>query len=193
MTCTCRMITVKSKISRESRRWMTALQLDWRKIIVTVKSKRSESNHSTPTDRTPASCIPCKKLWHGWKHGFCQQWPENWGVAPGVLQPISNRVLCGILWVPECQNPFQTWASNWTSGSLGVKKACGEKSTKLIGGFLMRKDWNFKSCMLPNYGHWFTDFRTVFVFALGPFLPMFVILAIFGHFWPSCHQAMGDQ
>ena len=29
--------------------------------------------------------------------------------------------------------------------------------------------------MVPNYGHWLTDFRTVFVFALGPFLPMFVI------------------
>ena len=29
--------------------------------------------------------------------------------------------------------------------------------------------------MVPNYGHWLTDFRTVFVFALGPFLPMLVI------------------
>ena len=29
--------------------------------------------------------------------------------------------------------------------------------------------------MLPNYAHLLTDFRTVFVFALGPFLPMFVI------------------
>ena len=29
--------------------------------------------------------------------------------------------------------------------------------------------------MVPNYAHWLTDFRTVFVFALGPFLPMFVI------------------
>ena len=29
--------------------------------------------------------------------------------------------------------------------------------------------------MVPNYAHWLTDFRTVFVFALGPFLPMKVI------------------
>ena len=29
--------------------------------------------------------------------------------------------------------------------------------------------------MLPNYAHLLTDFRTVFVFALGPFLPMKVI------------------
>ena len=31
--------------------------------------------------------------------------------------------------------------------------------------------------MVPNYAHWLTDFRTVFVFALGPFLPMFVIFS----------------
>ena len=30
--------------------------------------------------------------------------------------------------------------------------------------------------MLPNCSHLLTDFRTVFVFALGPILPMFVIL-----------------
>ena len=42
--------------------------------------------------------------------------------------------------------------------------------------------------MVPNYAHWLTDFRTVYVFALGPFLPMKVIffdfngnLAIYGH------------
>ena len=29
--------------------------------------------------------------------------------------------------------------------------------------------------MVPNFAPWLTDFRTVFVFALGPFLPMFVI------------------
>ena len=29
--------------------------------------------------------------------------------------------------------------------------------------------------MLPNCAHLLTDFRTVFVFALGPFLPMKVI------------------
>ena len=29
--------------------------------------------------------------------------------------------------------------------------------------------------MVPNYAHWLTDFRTVFVFALGPFLPIKVI------------------
>ena len=31
-----------------------------------------------------------------------------------------------------------------------------------------------KFCMLPNCSHLLTDFKTVFVFALGPFLPMFV-------------------
>ena len=29
--------------------------------------------------------------------------------------------------------------------------------------------------MVPNFAPWLTDFRTVFVFALGPFLPMKVI------------------
>ena len=29
--------------------------------------------------------------------------------------------------------------------------------------------------MLPNYAHLLTDFKTVIVFALGPFLPMLVI------------------
>ena len=29
--------------------------------------------------------------------------------------------------------------------------------------------------MLPNCSHLLTDFRTVFVFALGPFLPIFAI------------------
>ena len=31
--------------------------------------------------------------------------------------------------------------------------------------------------MVPNFAPWLTDFRTVFVFALGPFLPMFVIFS----------------
>ena len=33
--------------------------------------------------------------------------------------------------------------------------------------------------MVPNYAHWLTDFRTVFVFALGPFLPMKVVFFYF--------------
>ena len=54
--------------------------------------------------------------------------------------------------------------------------------------------------MLPNCSHLLTDFRTVFVFALGPFLPMNVIFFYFngnfngkmanghfGHLWPSGH------
>ena len=40
--------------------------------------------------------------------------------------------------------------------------------------------------MVPNYAHWLTDFRTVFVFALGPFLPMFVIFFGFnGNKWEN--------
>ena len=46
--------------------------------------------------------------------------------------------------------------------------------------------------MVPIFAPWLTDFRTVFVFALGPFLPMKVIffgfngnfngkMAIYGH------------
>ena len=59
--------------------------------------------------------------------------------------------------------------------------------------------------MLPNCSHLLTDFRTVFVFALGPFLPMNVIFFYFngnfngkmanghfGHLWPSGHWAMCD-
>ena len=34
---------------------------------------------------------------------------------------------------------------------------------------------NFEFCMLLNCCIWLTDFRTVFVFALGPFLPMKVL------------------
>ena len=59
--------------------------------------------------------------------------------------------------------PFQTLASSpLTSGHL----------TTTIGGFLFSKVWNFKFCMLPNCSHLLTDFRTIFVFAPGPFLPM---------------------
>ena len=37
--------------------------------------------------------------------------------------------------------------------------------------------------MLPNCSHLLTDFRTVFVFALGSFLPMFVIFfGFYGNF-----------
>ena len=46
-----------------------------------------------------------------------------------------------------------------------------------LGWFLFRKVWNFKFGMLPNCCHLLTDFRTVFVFALGPFLPMLVIFS----------------
>ena len=38
--------------------------------------------------------------------------------------------------------------------------------------------------MVPNYGHWLTDFRTVFVFALGPDghkWPFWPFLTIYGH------------
>ena len=45
----------------------------------------------------------------------------------------------------------------------------------ILGRFLLGKVRNFKFCMVPNFAPWLTDFRTVFVFALGPFLPMFVI------------------
>ena len=31
-------------------------------------------------------------------------------------------------------------------------------------------------CMLPSFAPWFTGFRTVFVFALQPFLPMWILL-----------------
>ena len=34
---------------------------------------------------------------------------------------------------------------------------------------------NFEFCMLLNCCIWLTDFRTVLVFALGPFLPMSVV------------------
>ena len=58
------------------------------------------------------------------------------------------------------------------------------QTINMVGWFLLSKVWNLKFCMVPNYGHWFTDFRTVFVFALGPFLPMKVIFFDFnGHLW----------
>ena len=43
------------------------------------------------------------------------------------------------------------------------------------GDSYFAKVWHFKFGMLPNCSHLLTDFRTVFVFALGPFLPKFVI------------------
>ena len=49
--------------------------------------------------------------------------------------------------------------------------------TYALGGFLLRKVWNFKLCMFPSCSHCFTDFRTIFVFALGPFLPMVVVFS----------------
>ena len=39
----------------------------------------------------------------------------------------------------------------------------------------MRKVLNFKFGMLPSFSHCFTGLITVFVFALGPFLPMWVL------------------
>ena len=54
-----------------------------------------------------------------------------------------------------------------TSCIFSSNKGCG------IRVILMWKSLKF--CMVPNYAHWLTDFRTVFVFALGPFLPMKVI------------------
>ena len=41
-----------------------------------------------------------------------------------------------------------------------------------LGGFLLRKFGFFKFCMFPSCVVLHTVFRTVFVFALGPFLPM---------------------
>ena len=49
----------------------------------------------------------------------------------------------------------------------------------MLGWFLLRKVWNFKSGMLPSCCILITVFKTVFVFALGPFLPMFVIFFCF--------------
>ena len=45
-----------------------------------------------------------------------------------------------------------------------------------LGRFLFHKVWNIQLCMLPSYGPWFTGFRTVFVFVVRPFLPMWVLL-----------------
>ena len=36
--------------------------------------------------------------------------------------------------------------------------------------------------MLPSFAPWFTGFRTVFVFALRPFLPMWVPFGFNGNF-----------
>ena len=44
-----------------------------------------------------------------------------------------------------------------------------------LGWFLLRKVCNFHFGMFPSWSHCFTGFRTVFVFALGRFLPMLVI------------------
>ena len=42
----------------------------------------------------------------------------------------------------------------------------------ILGRFLLGKVRNFKFCMVPNFAPWLTDFRTVFVFTLGPSLPI---------------------
>ena len=36
----------------------------------------------------------------------------------------------------------------------------------------------FKLCMLPSCSHLFTDFRAVFVLALGPFFPVWVLFSM---------------
>ena len=46
---------------------------------------------------------------------------------------------------------------------------------RTIGWFLFRKVLDIQFCMFPCWSHCFTGFRTVFVFALGRFLPMLVI------------------
>ena len=46
------------------------------------------------------------------------------------------------------------------------------------GGFLVRYLWNSKLCMLPSWFNLLIDFRSIFVFTLGPFLSM--VVAFFG-------------
>ena len=61
---------------------------------------------------------------------------------------------------------------------ISLRKIHGSRRiirAQMLGWFLFRKVWNFKLCMFPSCSHWFTDFRTIFVFALGPFLPMVVV------------------
>ena len=86
---------------------------------------------------------------------------------------------------------WMVWGSDgWKWGTVGL--ACDHlrkwapplmwaslihspSTNQALGGFLLRKVWNFKLCMLPSWSTLLTDFRTIFVFALGPFLPMKVI------------------
>ena len=72
-------------------------------------------------------------------------------------------------------------ANKAEASELGGKKddnipvfhfAVPPKVAEELGGFLLRKFQNFQLGMLPSCSHCFTGFRTVFVFALRPSLPM---------------------
>ena len=90
-----------------------------------------------------------------------------------ISESVLVRYVIRAAWKTRCQ-----WRTKGHLGKPSLYKndfLWNNFVNRGVGGFLFRKFWNFKFCMLPNCAHLLTDFRTVFVFALGPFLPMFVI------------------
>ena len=88
-----------------------------------------------------------------------------------------NLLVCGCHCCVTCRGKnYRIWSQTLHCNSQSYIVS--------VGGFLLSKVWHFKFGMLPNCSHLLTDFRTVFVFALGPFLLMLVICFDFnGNFY----------
>ena len=65
------------------------------------------------------------------------------------------------------------------SCQLNVSSSCTSLFSNWFQGFLFSKFAKLQVCMLPTYYNSSTDFRTVFVFALRPILPMWVLFFCF--------------
>ena len=66
---------------------------------------------------------------------------------------------------------FQTICQTDRLGINGI----GINWIGMVGGYLFYLFQKSLFCMLPSFAPWFTGLRTVFVFALQPSLPMWVL------------------
>ena len=94
---------------------------------------------------------------------------RSWGKAE-LAVPEKQEVGSQLVKFPDCHECQSGERTPWERGS---------RSQHTLGGFLLRKVWHSKFGMLSSCCILLTDFRTVFVFALGPFLPMLVIIFYF--------------
>ena len=113
-----------------------------------------------------------KKVEFG-NQNFPHFWLRGWNLGFWLPTRATLQITAWVNKVTDEEHSRRLIGLNLVNLENLQNVATGKTGT--VGWFLWGKVWNFKFCMVPNYAHWLTDFRTVFVFALGPFLPMFVI------------------